>query len=115
MNKMQLTYTAETVEQIEKDKDGGILSLIVGDFSFTNLVNLVSRGLAQGKDKAREAIMEEIKAGKDAFDIQLDIIKQLEDEGFLSRRLKMSQQIEQGILLGQDQIVRSLANGENKK
>jgi len=111
---MTLNFTAEVVEEIEHEKGNVAISLIVGDFSFTNLVFLVSKGLGQGKEKAREKIMEEFKNGKDAIELQTEIIKQLEDEHFLSQKLKMSEEIERNVAKAAEFLKAGLVNNGGK-
>ncbi len=89
---MELKFTADTIDSIEKER-GVSLELVVGDFSIRTLILLVSKGLKQGVEKAKEAIDAEL-VNKDTFEMQLDIIKQLESDGFLARRLKLSEKIE---------------------
>lgn len=98
---MVLTYTPKAVMQVELEAKKP-LTEVIADYSFTNLVVLVSAGLGVDKDTALAELDKYFSEGGEMQNLYLDVLEGLQNKGFLPRSLdiatvrgKMNETLEQ--------------------
>ncbi len=87
---MDLQFTPFSIRKLEREMRC-TLPEIVGIMTMDTLFNLVSAGKDGLHEKEVSKILEEeFSKGKDVMELFIEIIKVLEDSGFLAKALKLS-------------------------
>lgn len=111
---MNLVFTAKKVDAFEKKKGMPLAGCLSGS-EISALVEFIELGSENiSRDRAYEIIDEERKNGKSTQTIQIAILEELENQGFLEKSLGMSQKVKAKLaeLAGQDSLA---TTGEETK
>ena len=88
MEKLVLKYTAEKIDEIEKNKGNIPIENCVFDTTINNFVLFLMKGMDISKNVAMSKLNEYLLE-KDKEDLTLEIMEALVDTGFLSRGLEI--------------------------
>lgn len=93
---MDLKFTASAIRKLEKETKKPLGDLVSAtDLESLNV--LVRTGLGVNEDEADAQIDAFLATGKDTTELLVFILKTLEDQGFLYRKLKISQRVVEGL------------------
>jgi parvulin-like peptidyl-prolyl isomerase len=88
---MQLKFTPRSIREIEQEKKVAFHSLLA-DYSITTLQLFVKKGMGIGiTDQQADDAIEEYLKDKGLEELYLDIMEQLQVDGFLPKALKVEQ------------------------
>ena len=84
-----LKFTPRNVAEMEYEMKAPFTSLLE-EFSVRNVLLLIRKGLGIGKtDQDADKYLEGELKSKSLDEVYFDLIKQLQDDGFLSRKVKL--------------------------
>jgi len=96
---LELIYTARKVDRLEKDCNNVSIQQLVANETIGNLFKLIDAGTeSMNKDAIFDLIDKYRAEEKSTMRLQIEIIRALEDQGFLERELGMSEKIEARIV-----------------
>jgi len=88
---MQLKFTPRGIREIEQEKKVPFHSLLA-DYSVTTLQLFIKKGMGRGvTDQQADDAIEEYLKDKGLEELYLDIMEQLQVDGFLPKALKVEQ------------------------
>ena len=85
---MVLTYTSKTISILEKSMGGKNVELIVKEGGVTNIVALVQTGVGCSTNEAFD-LVDEYRKTSDTEHLMYDIMRALQEQGFLSKELPL--------------------------
>lgn len=94
-----LHFTPRNIANLEK-QEKRMLMEIVAEFTMNNLVKLIRAGCNCSEDEAFTMIEEYLSGGggRDVIKLQIEIIKKLEDQGYLSKEIQVGETMEKKLL-----------------
>lgn len=95
----ELSWTVEDIVKIEDEYKGMSMVMIAPSYSVTLIYKLVKYGLKDqdGKYQSEKIVNAFLnkwtKDGGDLYDLYIQVVKKLEDDGFLAREIGLYQKI----------------------
>jgi len=87
---INLKFTARGIAELEDETDKSIFDILTNS-RLSNLGYIISKGTNIDKEDAYKKIDEYLDSGKTTEELYLDLMEALQKDGFLSRRMDLSE------------------------